>query len=62
VKNVTPAWVNMKMAVFWTVKHQAVQHTSTDVSEVLAASIISVMIETGRTTETVVNSYQTTWH
>jgi hypothetical protein len=33
----------------------------TNVSEVLAASIIAVMMEAARTSETLVNFYRTTW-
>jgi hypothetical protein len=34
----------------------------TDVSEVLAASTIRVMMEAASTSEMLVNFYQTTWH
>jgi hypothetical protein len=34
----------------------------TDVTEVLAASVIALMMETASTSETWVNVYQTTWH
>jgi hypothetical protein len=33
----------------------------TDVSEVLTASIIVLMVEAARTSETLVNFYRTTW-
>jgi hypothetical protein len=33
-----------------------------EVSEVLAASIIRVMVEAARTSEMLVNVYQTTWY
>jgi hypothetical protein len=45
------------MAAFWVV---AAWKKFTDVSEVLTASIIRAMMEAARTSETLVNFYQTT--
>jgi hypothetical protein len=42
--------------------HRVVWYKFTDVSEVLAASIIRAMSEAASTCETTVNIYQTTWH
>jgi hypothetical protein len=50
----------MKMAVFWVVAPCSLVEV-TDVSEVLAASIIRVMMEAASTSELSVNCYQTTW-
>jgi hypothetical protein len=44
------------MAVFW-----VVVLCSHNVSEVLAASLIALMMEAARTSETLVNFYHTTW-
>jgi hypothetical protein len=48
-----------KMAVFWVVASLVLQKF-TDVSEVLAVSIIAVMIDVARTSETSVNIYKIT--
>jgi hypothetical protein len=48
----------MKMAVFWVVAPCSVVEV-TGVSEVLAASIIRAMMEAARTSEMLVNVYQT---
>jgi hypothetical protein len=50
----------MKMAVFWVVAPRSLVKF-TNVSEVLAASgLIALMLEATRTSETLVNFYQTT--
>jgi hypothetical protein len=50
--------VSTKMAVFWVVAPCSL--VVTNVSEVLAASIIRAMMEAARASETLVNFYQTT--
>jgi hypothetical protein len=52
--------VSTKMAVFWVIYHCVVWQKFTNVSEVLAASIIRAMLEAARTSETLVNFYQNT--
>jgi hypothetical protein len=47
------------MAVFWVVAPCSLVEV-TNVSEVLAASITALMMEAARTSETLVNVYQTT--
>jgi hypothetical protein len=51
------------MAVFWVVAPCSLVkfYQTHGVSEVLAASIIALMMEAARTSETLVNFYQTTW-
>jgi hypothetical protein len=48
------------MAVFWVVAPRVVWYKFTNVLEVLAASIIIRTMEAARTSETLVNFYQTT--
>jgi hypothetical protein len=42
--------------------HHVIWYKFTSVSEVLAASIIALIMEAASTSETSVNFYQTTWH
>jgi hypothetical protein len=49
------------MAVFWNVA-QVIWWEFTDVSDVLATSIIALMTEAKRTSKMLEKFYQTTWH
>jgi hypothetical protein len=49
----------MHMAVFWLL-HCVVWQNFTDVSEVLAASCIALMVKATKISDTMVNFYQTT--
>jgi hypothetical protein len=48
------------MTVFWVAPYNLVEVTN--VSELLAASIIALMMEAASTSEMSVNFYQTMWH